>query len=387
MRFERGFAPTLAFSARALSRPLFRLSCRLVMQVVSLDVGNLRVIADISIEPSPSVNIISGPNGSGKSSILESLHILASGRSFRSHRLRDVVRKDSDRLRVVGRILGRDGIVDVTGIEYSPQGLRIRRGGKALKAASELALSLPVVAVTPDSYRLVTDGADIRRRIVDRLLFHMEPSSLEVHQRYRKALRQRNAALRGDSSFEGLIGWSKELMRAGNELTEIRMRHVERILPLMTDNVSRFVGRQMRIRFYRGWDSEGSLEEAYDRTLSGDRQRGYTSVGPHRADLKFSIDGRSVRQTLSRGETKLFVMAVAVTQVRDIAESTGSPPMVLVDDLASELDIDGRNRCLGELRETGAQIFLTEIPGNDPLAVGEDSSTRMFHVKHGRVRE
>ncbi|WP_025770151.1 DNA replication/repair protein RecF [Thioalkalivibrio sp. HK1] len=355
------------------------------MRVVSLEVGNLRIIADISIEPSPALNLISGPNGSGKSSLLEALHILGSGRSFRSHRLRDVVRRESDSLRVVGRTLGDDGLVDVTGIEYSRDGLRIRRGGNTLKAASDLARTLPIVAVTPDSYRLVTDGADIRRRIIDRLLFHMEPSSLGVHQRYRKALRQRNAAIRGDPASQGLSGWSKELAIAGSELTEIRMRHAERILPLMVDNVSRFVGRRMKIRFYPGWDSAISLEDAYERTLAADRMRGYTALGPHRADLKFSIDGHSVRQTLSRGETKLFVMAIAVTQVHDIAESVGSPPMVLVDDLASELDIAGRNRCLGELRETGAQLFLTEIPGSDPLAVGQDSSARVFHVKHGQV--
>ncbi|MBF2760810.1 MAG: DNA replication/repair protein RecF [Ectothiorhodospiraceae bacterium AqS1] len=355
------------------------------MRVVSLDVDNLRILADISIEPSPTLNLVSGPNGSGKSSLLEALHILGSGRSFRSHRLRDVVRRECDSLRVVGRTSSDDGLVDITGIEYSSAGLRIRRAGNALKAASELARILPMVAITPDSYRLVSDGADIRRRIIDRLLFHMEPSSLAVHQRYRKALRQRNAALRGDISAEGLDGWSKESARAGSELTEIRMRHAERILPLMVDNVARFVGRRMGIRFYPGWDFDTPLEDAYEKTLAGDRMRGYTALGPHRADLKFTIDGGSVRQTLSRGETKLFVMAIALTQVRDIAESVGSPPVVLVDDLASELDIDGRNRCLGELRESGAQIFLTEIPGSDPLAVERDSSASVFHVKHGRI--
>ena len=143
------------------------------MRVTSIEVRCLRILDDIKIDFSPGLNLVVGSNGSGKSSLLEAIHILGSGRSFRSHRLRDVVTHGESILRIVGQIVGNDGVTDTIGIERSSDGLRIRRGGVDVKAASELAAYLPTVTVTPDTYRLVTDGADLRRRIIDRLLFHV----------------------------------------------------------------------------------------------------------------------------------------------------------------------------------------------------------------------
>ena len=356
------------------------------MHVAAIEIRHLRILDSIDIELSPGVNRLLGSNGSGKSSLLEAVHILGSGRSFRTHRLRDVVTHGESSLHVVGRTLGKDGIAETIGIEHSPDGLRIRRGGVDVKASSELAALLPTVTITPDTYRLVTDGADLRRRIIDRLLFHVEPTYLDHYQRYRRALRQRNAAIRGGLGDEELGGWDAELATAGEELTAQRIRYLERALPAMKTVVSKLVGMPIEIRFYRGWDSTVPLSEACKHSLISDRQRGYTQAGPHRADLKFTIDGRPLQHALSRGETKLFVTAVLVAQVRDLASILGHPPVVLVDDLASELDSDSRDRCLAELHATGAQLFLTAVPGHGLDGGGIDPG-RLFHVEQGRIVE
>ena len=130
----------------------------------------------------------------------------------------------------------------------------------------------------------------------------------------------------------------------------------------MKEVVGRLVGMPVDIRFYRGWDSDTSLRCACESLLTSDRMRGYTQAGPHRADLRFAIDGRPLQHSLSRGETKLFVTAVAVAQVRDLAAVLGYPPVMLVDDLASELDSESRHQCLAELNAIGAQLFLTAVP-------------------------
>ena len=264
-------------------------------------------------------------------------------------------------MRVVGMTLADDGVTTTIGIEYSGDGLRIRRGGLDVRASSELATILPVVTLTPDTYRLVTDGADLRRKIIDRLLFHVEPRYLQLYQRYRRVLSQRNAAIRGEAADTLLGGWNAELAIAGEQLTALRAGYLDRALPRMQDLVGNLVGIPIDIRFYRGWDSEVSLEQACEHRLASDRQRGFTQAGPHRADLRFTVDGRPLQHSLSRGETKLFVTAVVVAQVQDLASTLGSPPVVLVDDLASELDLDGRNRCLAELSATTAQLFLTAV--------------------------
>ena len=357
-----------------------------LMHVAAIEIRYLRILDSIDIEFSPGVNLLLGSNGSGKSSLLEAVHILGSGRSFRSHRLRDVVTHGESSLHIIGRTVGKDGTTETIGIAHSPDGLRIRRGGVDVKASSELAAHLPTVTITPDTYRLVTDGADLRRRIIDRLLFHVEPTYFDLYQRYRRALRQRNAAIRGGLGDEELGGWDAELATAGEQLTAQRVRYLERALPAMKAIVTKLVGMPIEIRFYRGWDSAKSLSQACKHLLTSDRLRGYTQAGPHRADLRFTIDDRPLQHALSRGETKMFVTALSVAQVRDLASILGYPPVVLVDDLASELDPDSRARCLAELQATGAQLFLTAVPGHG-LDGGDIVPGRLFHVERGRIVE
>lgn len=356
------------------------------MRVASIEVLNLRILEHVRIEFSAGVNLVVGPNGSGKSSLLEAIHILGTGRSFRSHRLRDVITRGLSSLRIVGKTISNDGAAGAVGVEHSPEGLRIRLGGVDVRASSELASFLPSVTVTPDSYRLVTDGADLRRRIVDRLLFHVEPRYFEHYQRYRRALRQRNAAIRADSADGLLEGWNAELADAGEKLTAQRIRYLERALPEMKEVVATLVGLPIDIRFHQGWDSAVPLERACEHLLPSDRRRGYTQAGPHRADLRFTVAGRPLQHSLSRGETKLFVTAVLVAQARDLESILGYPPLVLVDDLASELDSSSRSRCLTELRATGAQVFLTAIPEHG-LERGGFRDAGLFHVEQGRITE
>ena len=358
------------------------------MHVTALEVRSLRVLRHVEVDFSPRVNLVVGPNGSGKSSLLEAVHILGSGRSFRSYRLHDVIARGATNLRVVGRTIDPHGIGHIIGIDYASAAtpLRIRRDGADVKASSELAAALPTVTVTPDSYRLVTDGADLRRRIIDRLMFHVEPDYLECYQRYRRALRQRNAGIRSGVGDAELGGWEEELVSAGQRLTEQRSEYLAGALPVMKSTVERLVGASIEIQFYRGWSASVSLEGTYRQTLVSDRQRGYTQAGPHRADLRFTVDGRPVQHCLSRGETKMFVTAIAVAQARDLAGILGYPPLVVVDDLASELDSRSRCRCLAELKAIGAQLFLTAVPGTG-LDDGDLDEGRVFHVEQGRIVE
>ena len=356
------------------------------MRVASIEIRHLRILDRVRLECAPGVNLVVGPNGSGKSSLLEAVHILGSGRSFRSHRLRDVVAHGSSDLRIVGRTIGSDGNSETTGIEHTSEGLRIRRGGMDIRAGSELAALLPMVTVTPDSHRLITDGTDLRRRIVDRLLFHVEPTYLKHHRRYRRALRQRNAALRGGAGISDLGAWDVELAEAGEALSEQRARYLGRALRTMNEVVGALVGKPADIQFYRGWDPDLSLMQACERSLTDDRLRGHTQVGPHRADLRFTICGRPLRHLLSRGEAKLFVTAVAVAQVLDLASVLGYPPVVLVDDIASELDSNSRGRCLAELKATGAQLFLTAVPDTG-MGTNDMEAERLFHVERGHIRQ
>jgi DNA replication and repair protein RecF len=271
-------------------------------------------------------------------------------------------------------------------VEKGPEGLRIRLEGEAIRSASELARRLPLVVITPDSQRLLTDGAVLRRQLVDWALFHVEPGYLSVLHRYRRALRQRNAALRGGAGTSALSAWDQELGEAGEALHGQRDRFLSSILPVYAESLESLIPMAVDIRYQAGWDTTKGLTQALGAGISADRARGFTGLGPHRADLRFSIGGTAAQQLLSRGEGKLFVVGLVLAQARFLSEWQGRRPLVLVDDLASELDVDSRGRFFGQLQALGAQSFVTTVSRDLVESVGQ-GDIRVFHVERGEPLE
>ena len=356
------------------------------MRLDHLEVRNLRILSAVNCRPGDGLNVIVGANGSGKTSILEAIHLLGSGRSFRTHRLAELISRGQTWLRARGDIRGKGGVVESVGVEKGLQGLRIRMAGEEMRSASQLARRLPLVVISPDSQRLLTDGAGLRRQLMDWVLFHVEPTYLSVLQRYRRALRQRNAALRDGSGPNALAPWDQEVGEAGEGLHGQRQRFLEGILPIYAETLESLVSMAVEIRYRPGWDTASGLVEALHGTVTTDRARGFTGVGPHRADLQFSTAGAPAHQVLSRGEGKLFVVGLVLAQCRFLADIQGRPPIVLVDDLASELDVDSRGRFFRQLRELEAQIFVTTV-SRDLVETADWGGFQVFHVERGELLE
>lgn len=353
------------------------------MRLDSLEVRNLRILTELECTPGARLNVFVGANGSGKTSILEAVHVLGSGRSFRTHRLGELIQRGAAWLRVRGELVGDDGARHPVGVEKGAEGLRIRVGGEAVRSASILARQLPLIVVTPESQRLLTDGAELRRQLVDWALFHVEPGYLAVLQRYRRALRQRNAALRDGADEEALGVWSRGLAEAGEALHGQRARFVEEILPLYAETLKELLPMPVDIEYRAGWDSAVALAEAVQAGVPTDRLRGFTGVGPHRADLRFRVGGAPAHQVLSRGEGKLFVVGLVLAQGRFLRDGAGRRALVLVDDLASELDADSRGRFFTQLEALGAQCFVTTV-SRDLVRGADSEGLRVFHVERAK---
>ena len=353
------------------------------MRLGQLEIRNIRILGEFECAPCDGLNVFVGANGSGKSSILEAIHLLGSGRSFRTHRLTELITRGQSWLRARGDISSGDGAEASVGVEKGPEGLRIRLEGEAIRSASELARRLPLVIITPDSQRLLTDGAALRRQLVDWALFHVEPGYLSVLNRYRRALRQRNAALRDGVGASALSAWDRELGEAGEALHGQRDRFLSSILPVYAETLESLIPMVVDIRYQAGWDTTMGLTQALEASVATDRARGFTGIGPHRADLRFRIDGASAQQLLSRGEGKLFVVGLVLAQARFLSEFQGRRPLLLVDDLASELDADSRSRFFGQLQALGAQSFVTTV-SRDLLETVGQGEIRVFHVERGK---
>jgi DNA replication and repair protein RecF len=339
-------------------------------------------LASLDCAPGEGLNVFVGDNGSGKTSILEAIHLLGSGRSFRTHRLAELIARGESWLRVRADIRAEGGAVESVGVEKGAHGLRIRVAGEDIRNASELARRLPLVVITPDSQRLLTDGAVLRRQLMDWALFHVEPTYLTVLQRYRRALRQRNAALREGAVASALVPWNQEAAAAGEALHRQRDRFLESILPVYASTLEGLLSMAVEIRYQPGWDVTRGLAEALQEATAVDRARGFTGIGPHRADLRFSTQGAPVHQVLSRGEGKLLVVGLVLAQGRFLKDLQGRQPIVLVDDLASELDADSRGRFFAELCALGAQTFVTTVSRN-LLETADWEGLRVFHVERG----
>lgn len=362
------------------------------MRITALDVRDVRCIEAAALEPAPGVNLIVGDNAAGKTSLLESIHLLGTGRSFAASRPSRMVRTGAGPLRVVARV--QEGLsphrLHRLGLERAATGpATMRRDGEDVDRIAEMARLLPVVPVHPDSHELVSGGPGTRRRLLDQGLFHVEPSFHVAWQRYRRCLAQRNALLRSTMSPAAeLEAWEEELAEAGMRMDESRRAYVAELARVIEHRAPALVGGEVAVTldYRRGWPEGSELRESLRKSRPRDREQSATTVGPHRADLVLRWNDRNSRQRVSRGQQKLLVYLLRLAQAEQLSRSTGEGCILLLDDLAAELDAERRESVLALAVDVGAQVFITAVE-IDMLPLGSIEGFSVFHVEQGRVRE
>ena len=349
------------------------------MGLTRLEIKNIRNLHSVSIEPGPGLNGLYGLNGSGKTSFLEALYILGRGSSFRSKDLSRVLQDGAQQFFISGKLSPQNISI---GVEYQAQGLRFRVDGQTVQSRLELAGQLPLLFISPESHALVSEGPRQRRRFLDWGVFHVEPGFMPAWRRYQRALKQRNRAL-GMSGVE--TAWDQELARAAEEITRLRRDYLERLTPFVDRYVRRLVDLDpVTLGFASGWRQGCDFMEVLQDSLPQDREYGFTRQGPHRADVILKVGHRPARDTISRGQQKLLIIALLLSQVALMNEAMLPGPVILVDDLAAELDIHHRHRLLAVLSELQAQVYLT-VTERQALPTSEEIAVRWFHVEQGGI--
>jgi DNA replication and repair protein RecF len=270
------------------------------------------------------------------------------------------------------------------GIEKYRDGLvRAKVNGETIPSLSALAQQLPLVLMDTEGLTLLTGAPEGRRRLLDGTLFHVEQGFLALWKRYAHLLRQRNSGLR-----RGILStdkaWRHELAQAGEQLTQARGsvvgRYTEKLrqlAPAISPNLA-----EVEMAFRAGWDRRESLQAALEKNAQSDAAQGFTQVGPHRADLRFNADGATASEVLSRGQMKLLLVALKLSQGQIIEEASKMPPLYLIDDLPAELDEAHCASVCAQLRG-GRQVIMTAVDraslerawGADPI--------NLFHVEQG----
>jgi DNA replication and repair protein RecF len=349
------------------------------MSLAELQILDLRCIESATLEFAPELNLIAGENGAGKTSILEAIFLLGRGRSFRTRSSERLIRHGQPKLTVFGRT--DDSPPRHAGIEIAADGgTRARINGRNAASLLELSGVVPVQAIDPEIHKLVDQGPERRRRWLDWLVFHVEPSFGVHWARYTRALKQRNAALR--SGAAGIEAWDEELIPQGEAITQARQRVLERLVPRLLSAFERFGGLDVQVGFTTGWLAGTGLKEALQSHTERDRQRGTTTTGPHRADVTLRRSHRVARETLSRGQQKLTAIAMIVSQLQLLQDELGLRALLLLDDPAAELDEKNLHRLFAELSSLRCQMIATSLTPETALFQAPKAT---FHVEQGRV--
>ena len=352
-----------------------------------IKIQHLRNLTDITLECSPSVNILFGKNGSGKSSLLEAITLLGLGKSFRTHKSKNIIQHEHEKLTVFGELDSQSGRTIGVGIQKDKKGsTSLKIDGENAYSSSLLAKNLPLQLVNAKSFQLLEGSSQQRRQFLDWMVFHVKPDFIQVWVSLQKIIKHRNSILRHDKiTMAELLPWDTEFLRLAKILDCLRHEVFQEFKAALTDFVTQHT--DFEIEYYCGWNSEKLLKQVLTETLDKDCRAGYTHHGPHRADLKIKVGNKNAVDLLSRGQEKSLVCGLHIGQVGYYQLKLNKNCIFLVDDMLSELDTDHQNRLANWLFNLNCQIFVTGVDEEKLLDIWKkiDTDIAVFHVEHGDI--
>lgn len=364
------------------------------MQLNSLSIKHLRNLSSVDLTLNPQFNIFYGENGGGKTSLLEAVHVLTTGRSFRAHHARQIITFGEASCLIAGTVKVKTP-EDVQhsihlGVERFQTGnIKIRIADEDCPSIAALAKTVAVQLINSDSYDILEAAPQVRRQFLDWILFHVEPSFYPIWQRCRRVLQQRNAALRTGKPAvlpKQVQIWDKEFIEMGEALAAQRKAILTVFIPIFLEIIGCLLNlTDVTIRYQPGWNQEYSLLEALKNSFERDLSGGYTTVGPHRADVEFLMNGDvSVKNVLSRGQLKLFICALLLARATLLYQQQGRRCIFLIDDLNSELDQPASKLLAAALAELDSQVFITSVEERSVAKFLENNHYQLWHLKKGQ---
>jgi DNA replication and repair protein RecF len=350
------------------------------VQVERLRVRDFRCYESAEVELGSGLTVVYGPNGAGKTNLLEALYFGCTARSFRTANERELIRFGAGATRVVVGALDDDGEHELA-VGFAPgEPKRVTFDGAPLERLLD-APRRPLVSVfSPDRLELIKGVPQLRRAHLDQLVAALWPGRAATRRDYGEALAQRNALLTrirgGRSSADALRPWDLELATLGVELSANRARAVELVADRFAAHAEALgLGGGVRAAYRPRSRAPGVEELAAElaAALENDLARGFTTHGPHRDDVVFRRDGRDLRTYGSQGEQRLVLLALLIAERDTLAQERARPPLMLLDDVMSELDAERRALLAATLRGYGQSVVsateLEHVPGHDSSEV------------------
>jgi DNA replication and repair protein RecF len=352
------------------------------VHLAHLRLRDFRNYARLDVDFAPGFHLLLGDNAQGKTNILEAIYLMATLRSFRGVGGAQMIRHGAKGYFAGGNVVGR-GEHEIK-MYWSVRERKLALDGHPVKKLADYFGTLRTVVFCTEDLQLVKGAARARRRFVDLLLAQTRPGYLPLLQRYMHCVRARNALLKhrlGDEA--ALESFSQELVKLGNEIIRARRELVPKFSPLARLAYRRISrdAEELRIEYAPGVKNDFAVELAQSRA----RERTFraTLVGPHRDDLLFLQNEKSAAQFGSEGQKRTLAIALKMAQAGYLAGIHGSAPILLIDDVMGELDLNRRSGFLPLLehaRKSGGQVFMTATEENWPSELGKDLQHWKIHA-------
>ncbi|MEO1171167.1 MAG: DNA replication/repair protein RecF [Myxococcota bacterium] len=353
------------------------------MRVEHLEAKNFRNLEPLSLAIAPGFVVVQGNNAQGKTNLLEALYVCATGKSFRNAAPKELVRSGEEGGKLTA-IFQRQSVRHQVEVTLNGSRRTVRVDGRGMRKTSQLLELVNVVAFFPDDLRIIKGSPEERRRFMDRAVANYRVELVEAASAYDKALRSRNRILKEhDNPSPTLLEvFDEQLIQYGEVIQRCRREVMNEIADLTRSIFEELMGVSFAVDLDSGIPElddgrfSDSFREALSKNFSRDRARRSTSVGPHRADLLVHVDGFDARSFASQGQQRASVLALKLAEVKTLAKMLDSPPILLLDDVSSELDTARTEALFSAVEQTGSQVWVSTT-GSAPLPLPEDSQ-RLF---------
>lgn len=362
------------------------------MYLSKVELKNFRNYQQEAVEFHSKVNIITGKNAQGKTNLLESLYIMSLGKSFRTSKDTEMIGFDKEFCRAKSTSVkdGRELEIEIT---ISKEGKTVKINGMKTSKNIDLLENVYMVVFSPEDLKIVKDEPEKRRKFVDRELCQLKPMYYRNLGRYKKILQQRNSLLKQQEVREDMIAvWDEGLAEYGAKIIQERNSFIKKLSGI-SRGISTAItnGKEALEIIYEAnaacqsnyEEQKEYLKKMLNKSLKNDIFRRNTSVGPHKDDIKLCVDGIDIRHFGSQGQQRTAALSLKLAEIQLIKDETKISPILLLDDVLSELDGERQNFLINSLDEV--QLFITTAELNDEVR-SKLPEGKTFIVEGGRVR-
>ncbi len=361
------------------------------MRINSIILENFRNYRNIELDFNKSRNIIVGENAQGKTNLIEAIYLTAFAKSFRTSNSAELVMLGEDKARVSTYLTSEELEKNITIVIRSDGKKMITKDGKAVRRTTDLLNSVVVIIFSPDDLRIIKDSPDRRRLFINRELSQIRPRYYEAFRSYNDALKEKNALLKGSQQNEDMLDiYDRQLANYGYEIIRYRKEFIEMLSEEASDIMHKISGGKEKLRieyctacnFVTAPEGRDILYSQLRHNRDRDVYMGFATLGPHRDDIEFYVNDREAKKYGSQGQQRTIALSLKLAEIRIAKKMMEEAPILLLDDVLSELDLDRQRVLVNEIEDV--QLFITSAELNDDVIKDLRGGT-LFRIEDGSV--